>query len=149
MEEQVVLQERVAKLEAQVSDLLSGKYRRNNTVKKKWRTSDVANMHNLSMWLKNTLFPIYKFLPKKWWLCTPTKEKSLCARTGKVVETPVGCPPQQYWDKKVVSMVNKKYVEMRSNINGACRKEYMKSKDERESNIMKQTLSIVIVDIVC
>lgn len=125
--ERDMLKERVEELETQVSEITNHKYGRNNTVKRAWRDIDLANMDNLSKWLKMNLFPMYKFLPTQWWDWTPKVERSLSRRIQRVVKCPAGCEEKFYWESKVVSMVNKKYVEMRSNINGACRKEYMKS----------------------
>lgn len=126
--ERDMLKERVEELETQVSEITNHRYGRNNTVKRAWRDCDLANMDNLSKWLKMNLFPVYKFLPTDWWEWSPELERSLCRRIQRVVKCPAGCEEKFYWESKVVSMVNKKYVEMRSNINGACRKEYMKNK---------------------
>lgn len=130
-EERDLLKNRVNQLEVQISEMSNTRYGRSglNTNKSKWRVCDLANMNNLSKWLKMKLFPNYKFLIGSWWKWTPEIEKSLCVRLQRsCVKFPSECGHQWYWEEKVVSMVNKKYVEMRSNINGACRKVYMQSK---------------------
>ena len=65
--ERDMLKERVEELETQVSEITNNKYGRNNTVKRAWRDIDLANMDNLSKWLKMNLFPMYKFLPTQFW----------------------------------------------------------------------------------
>ena len=120
------LNKRVHELESQLESATTTNYGRNNITKRKWVGSDVTNMDNLNKWLRGKLFPLCKFLPKNWKNYT-ARDGTLCARILTVVKLPRSVVVKDYWDSRIVPMVNKKYVEMRSNINSSCRKEYQRS----------------------
>ena len=40
------------------------RYGRNNTDTSKWETQDMSNLKKINDYCKNTLFPVYKFLPR-------------------------------------------------------------------------------------
>ena len=121
------LDKRVRELESQLESATSTNYGRNNITKRKWEGNDVTNIDNLNKWLRGKLFPLCKFLPKTWKNYT-ARGGTLCARILAVVKVPRNDSVKDYWDSRIVPMVNKKYVEMRSNINSSCRREYQQSK---------------------
>ena len=97
------------------------RYGRNNTSRKGWSRKDVTNMSNLNGWLRQRLFRRYKFLPVGWLDYNTMNPNSLCQRVFQRVYKPTAVSAEHYWDQRLVPMINKKYVEMRSNINSACR----------------------------
>ena len=120
------LDKRVCELESQLESATTTNYGRNNITKRKWAGSDVTNMDNLNKWLRGKLFPLCKFLPKNWKNYS-ARDGTLCARILAVVKVPRSVIVKDYWDSRIVPMVNKKYVEMRSNINSSCCREYQRS----------------------
>jgi len=97
------------------------RYGRNNTSRKGWSGKDVTNMANLNVWLRQKLFRKYKFLPHGWMDYNEVNRGSLCQRVFQRVCVPRGVQAEHYWEQRLIPMINKKYVEMRSNINSACR----------------------------
>ena len=100
------------------------KYGRNNRKKEAWSGNDVSNMDNLNKWLRRIAFPEFKFLPRNWWVFAPKEYCSICYKVLAIVKIPRDIKMEWYWENRLVPIINKKYVEMRSNINGACCKEY-------------------------
>ena len=96
-------------------------YGRNNTSRKGWSGKDATNMSNLNGWLRQRLFWRYKFLPMGWSDYNTVNPNSLCQRVLQRVCVLSAVRAEQYWDQRLVPIKNKKYVEMRSNINSACR----------------------------
>ena len=97
------------------------RYGRNNTSRKGWSGKDVTNMANLNVWLRQKLFRKYKFLPHGWMDYNEVNRGSLCQRVFQRICVPRCVQAEHYWEQRLIPMINKKYVEMRSNINSACR----------------------------
>ena len=119
----LALEDRIALLECKLTQATK-KYGRNNTSKKSWNTGDVTNMVCLNSWLRMKLFRTYKFLPPTWSAYSPEKPRTMCAMVLEKVRLPATIGQENYWESRLVPLINKKYVEMRSNINSACRVAY-------------------------
>ena len=119
----MALEDRIALLECKLTQATK-KYGRNNTSKKTWNTGDVTNMVCLNSWLRMKLFRTYKFLPTTWSAYSPEKPRTMCAMVLEKVRLPATIGQENYWESRLVPLINKKYVEMRSNINSACRVAY-------------------------
>ena len=50
--------------------------------------------------------------------------KTLSARVMKTVQVPRGISPKYYWVEKVIPIMNKKFIDMRSNDRGVCHKQF-------------------------
>ena len=117
------MEKRILQLECDLTQARK-KFGRNNTSKRTWNAGDVTNMVNLNSWLRMKLFRVYKFLPSTWSTYSPDKPLSMCAKVLTKVRLPPGVGQESYWETRLVPLINKKYVEMRSNINSACRLAY-------------------------
>ena len=124
IKEKQVLVRKVKKLEAEADSTSTPRYGRNNVTRHEWGRRDHCNCKNISDFCKNNLFPRFKFLPHKWKKWTPKEEGTLCMRMMNLVQVPRECSGEVYWIERIVPIVNKKYVEMRSNLNSAIRKIY-------------------------
>ena len=116
----------MAKLKRMEKNLQSRKqhYGRNNVSRDTWDGSDLANLDNINRYCKEKLYPYYKFLPSEWNTFSPVDVGTICCKLIGVVDVPGNVTVEYYYSERVVPMVNKKYVEMRSNINGHIRKLY-------------------------
>ena len=115
---------KVKQLKAEANSTSTQRYGRNNVTRHEWGRRDHCNCKNISDFCKNNLFPRFKFLPHKWKKWTPKEEGTLCMRMMNLVQVPKECSGEVYWIERIVPIVNKKYVEMRSNLNSAIRKIY-------------------------
>ena len=117
------MEKRILQLECDLTQARK-KFGRNNTTKRTWNAGDVTNMVNLNSWLRMKLFRVYKFLPSTWSTYSPDKPLFMCTKVLTKVRLPPGVLQESYWETRLVPLINKKYVEMRSNINSACRLAY-------------------------
>ena len=99
-------------------------YGRNNVSRDTWDGSDLANLDNINRYCKEKLYPYYKFLPSEWNTYSPVEVGTICYKLMNLVAVPDNVTEEYYYSERIVPMVNKKYVEMRSNINGHIRKLY-------------------------
>lgn len=101
---------------------LAGSGGKNKTRRKLiWTGMDKLNWMNLSLWLKRTVHPHVKMLPKGWETYSEDQANSICARVmGFCGNTELVTCPYQYKTKKeywtvVCSMINEKWCALRSN----------------------------------
>ena len=103
------------------------RYGRNNVKRDGWGRRDHNNLQSANKICKEKLFPKFKFLPvPDWKKFTPTGKGTLCYQIWKVVTVPRGADAEIYWDNRMIPIVNKKYVEMRSNLNSAMRRRWQR-----------------------
>ena len=99
---------------------------RNNLNKSQWDGTDLLNEKAITSYIRQSLFKNYKFLPTGWDVYTPDVDKTVC---HKIITSEQIKLPQEhgawYWNKRVVPIVNKKYVELRSNANSNHRTQYI------------------------
>jgi hypothetical protein len=101
------------------------KYGRNNLSREGWGGSDITNLDNLNKFCKTELWPYYKFLPENWQQFTPNVTSTVCRHAMYQIKVPKTFTDEYYWEHRAVSIINKKYVEMRGNYNSALRVCYM------------------------
>ena len=98
---------------------------RNNLKKKNWAHHDFMNADNINKYCQLTIYPHFKILPVGWDRYCENNSKTLCCKVMDIIRVPDGVNKQWYWFDKVVPIMNKKFIDMRSNTRGACRKQYM------------------------
>jgi hypothetical protein len=83
--------------------------------KTKMSPIDTWNANILSNFLCDSIWPTNKILPKKWthWV---NDNRSLSQKVIAKVTIPQGVSPQEYWERMLVGMANKKFCALRSNI---------------------------------
>ena len=83
--------------------------------KTKMSPIDTWNARVLSNFLRNSIWPTNKILPKKWtnWV---NDNRSLSQKVIAKVTIPQGILPQEYWERMLVGMANEKFCALRSNI---------------------------------
>ena len=83
--------------------------------KTKMSPIDTWNAHVLSNFLCDFIWPTNKILPEKWthWV---NDNHSLSQKVIAKVTIPQGISPQEYWERMLVGMANKKFCALRSNI---------------------------------
>ena len=115
--------ERMRKLQQQ---LLNGDvHRGRNTLQtKEFDSYDHTNMHIISKFCKNKLFPHQKFLHSSWKIYSEKDKTSLSYKCKEEIDVPVNEDGEFYWTNKIVPMINKKYCEIRANINAVIKLEY-------------------------
>jgi hypothetical protein len=115
--------ERMRKLQRQ---LLNGDvHRGRNTLQtKEFDSYDHTNQDVISQFCKNKLFPHQKFLHPSWKIYNETDKTSLSYKCKEEIDVPVNENGEFYWANKIVPMINKKYCEIRANINSGIKLEY-------------------------
>ena len=115
--------ERMRKLQRQ---LLNGDvHRGRNTLQtKEFDSYDHTNQNVISQFCKNKLFPHQKFLHPSWKTYSEMDKTSLSYKCREEIDVPVHEDSEFYWTNKIVSMINKKYCEIRANINSSIKSEY-------------------------
>ncbi len=74
------------------------------------------------------MFPKYKFLEPSYMIFSLENARSLCCKINKIIERPPSITSEIdeefYWMNYTVTMINKKYCELRSNFNTEVKKKY-------------------------
>ena len=115
--------ERMRKLQRQ---LLNGDvHRGRNTLQtKEFDSYDHTNQNVISQFCKNKLFPLQKFLHRSWKVYSEKDKTSLSYKCKEEIDIPILEDNEFYWMNKIVPMINKKYCEIRANINSGIKSEY-------------------------
>ena len=99
---------------------------RNNLNKSQWDGTDLLNEKAITSYIRQSLFKNYKFLPTGWDVYTPDVEMTVCHEL--ITSDQIKLPQEHgawYWKKRVEPIMNKKYVELRSNANSNHRTQYI------------------------
>ena len=86
---------------------------------------DHANLEIIGKFCKTKLFPHHKFLHSSWSKYSPSDETSLYYKCREEIDLPSTEGEQFYWFNKTVPFINKKYSEIRANINSTIKAEYL------------------------
>ena len=82
-----------------------------------WDGDDAILADKVSDWVKNYLFPRYKFL-KKWWMDYLKKDKSLSSfvKTKNAASIPMASDYRDLWDRVICPTIANKYITIRCNL---------------------------------
>ena len=83
------------------------------------------NANTINKYCQLTIYPHYKILSVGWDRYSGNHSKTLCYKVIDVIRVPDGMKKEWYWFDKVVPIMNKTFIDTRSNIRGARRKQYM------------------------
>ena len=119
------LRQRIQALEAQIIKYNKSKYdkiskngqRGKNILHKSKHTlstQDQINQGVVAAFLRESVWPRTKILPKNWTKWRDDKN-SLCQMILKKVSVPVGIEGRMYWESMLLSMTNGKFCSLRSN----------------------------------
>ena len=119
------LQQRIQALESQIIEYNKSKYDKMSTnghrgknilqkSKHTLSTQDQINQGVVAAFLRESVWPRTKILPKNWTKWRDDKN-SLCQMILKKVSVPVGIEGRMYWDSILLSMTNGKFCSLRSN----------------------------------
>ncbi len=101
---------------------------RNAINKSKFNEFNHINTEIVLGFCKNKMFPIYKFLEQSMLIFLSNK-KSLCAKLTRLIqisrELTTPTDHEFYWTNNTVPMINRKYIEIRSNFNTEVKKVYL------------------------
>jgi hypothetical protein len=97
---------------------------RNTLQTKKFDSYAHTNQHVISQFCKNKLFPHQKFLHRSWKIYSKKDKTSLSYKCKEEIDVPVNEDGEFYWANKIVPMINKKYCEIRANVNSVIKLEY-------------------------
>jgi hypothetical protein len=119
------LRQRIQALKSQIIEYNKSKYdkistngqRGKNILQKSKHTlstQDQINQGVVAAFLRESVWPLTKILPKNWTKWRGDKN-SLCQMILKKVSVPVGIEGRMYWDSMLLSMTNGKFCSLRSN----------------------------------
>ncbi len=101
---------------------------RNAINKSKFNKFDHINMEIVLGSCKMQMFPIYKLLEQSM-LIFLSNEQSQCAKLTGLIQIPrvLTTPTDHdfYWTNNIVPMINRKYIDIRSNFNMEVKKVYL------------------------
>ena len=98
---------------------------RNSLRASEFDSFDHANLEIIGKFCKTQLFPHHKFLHSSWTKYSPGDKTSLYHKCREEIELPSIEDEEFYWRNKTVPFINKKYSEIRSNINSNIKGEYI------------------------
>ena len=119
------LRQRIQALEAQIIEYNKSKYDKISTNGQRGKnilhkskhtlsTQDQINQGVVAAFLRESVWPRTKILPKNWTKWRDDKN-SLCQMILKKVSVPVGIEGRMYWESMLLSMTNGKFCSLRSN----------------------------------
>ncbi len=86
-------------------------------------------MEIILIFCKNRMSSIYKFHEPSMLLFSSSNKQSLCVKLSRLIEKPRELNTlinhEFYWSNNIVSMINKKYVELWSNFNTEVKRVYI------------------------
>ena len=97
---------------------------RNNLKKVDWSPIDVDNECTINDYCRKMVYPFYKYLPKGWQIYNEAIKNNLSTRVMKRIYVPPALTRKYYWGEKVMPLMNKKFIDMRSNDRGVCHKQF-------------------------
>ncbi len=107
-------------------DLAKG---RNAMKKSKFSKFEHCNIEVVLIFCKKRMFPIYKFLEQSMLIYSLSHKQSLCVKLSKEITRPkeldTAFDHEFYWSNNIVPMINKKYIELRSNFNMEVKRVYL------------------------
>jgi hypothetical protein len=121
----------VGSLQAKIirGDIYCGRNSTHTSKSVSWGNDDGAKNLVVTQFCKSKLFPHYKFLHQGWLEYSTDDTLSLCYKIFKIIEIPIMVTTEVdkefYWKTKILSMINKKLCEMRSNFNSAVKERYL------------------------
>ncbi len=119
------------KLDGLQQKQLQGDLARGRNVMKKLKFSEFehCNMEVVLAFCKKWMFPVYKSLKQSMLIYSSSHEQSLCVKLSKEITKPkkldTAINHEFYWSNNIVPMINKKYVELRSNFNMEVKRVYL------------------------
>ena len=93
--------------------------------KANWEHIDYMNADNINKYCQLTIYLHYKILPMVWDRYSGDYSKTSCYKVVDVIRVLDGMEKEWYCFDKVVPIMNKKFIDMRSSTRGAFRKQYM------------------------
>jgi hypothetical protein len=119
------LRQRIQALETQIIEYNKSKYDKISTTGQRSKnilqkskhtlsTQDQINQGVVAAFLRESVWPQTKKLPKNWTKWRDDKN-SLCQMILKKVSVPVGIEGRMYWDSMLLSMTNGEFCSLRSN----------------------------------
>ena len=77
--------------------------------------TDAWNARVISNYIRETIWPTYKILPKLWsrWM---VDERSLSYQVMQKITLPPGTDGKEYWENMLVGIANDKFCALRSNL---------------------------------
>ena len=118
------LRKQISAMENTAGLLKRKSFGRNNLKKVDWSPVDVDNECTINEYCRNRVYPFYKYLPKGWQIYKETNAKTLSTRVMQRVYVPPTITKKYYWRTKVMPIMNKKFIDMRSNDRGVCHKQF-------------------------
>ena len=118
------LRKQISAMEKMAGQRKKKAFGRNNLKKVDWSPVDVDNECTINHYCRNMVYPYYKILPTGWQIYNETNNKNLSTRVMKRVYVPPTLTQKYYWGEKVMPIMNKKFIDMRSNDRGVCHKQF-------------------------
>ena len=97
---------------------------RNKFVGRKYDAYDIANISEISAFLRSEMMPHHKFWHTSWMEFLPKHRGSFCAKIMRHLDVPDNEDKYIYWNKHLIALINQKRIEWRSQVVTRIRKQY-------------------------
>ena len=91
----------------------------------KWSGEEINFADSVNTFVREFLFPRYKFLRVGWQKYEPDKRSSLSAMCLRKLSIPEGSDTEDIWERVIVPSIQMKYVNIKGNMNNDLKKIYI------------------------
>jgi hypothetical protein len=91
----------------------------------KWSGEEINFADSVNTFVREFLFPRYKFLRGGWQKYEPDKRTSLSAMCLRKLSIPEGSDTEDIWERVIVPSIQMKYVNIKGNMNNDLKKIYI------------------------
>ncbi len=122
----------IKKLQEEVHSLRRNKSRPNKKdirERMKWSGEEINFADSVNTFVREFLFPRYKFLREGWQNYEPDKKNSLSSMCLRKLSLPEGSDKADIWERVIVPSIQMKYINLKGNMNNDLKKIYMSMSD--------------------
>ena len=90
-----------------------------------WTTGEINFAEDVNTFVREFLFPRYKFLGNGWQNYLPDQQHSLSTLCLKKLALPEGSDKEDVWERVIVPSIQMKYINIKGNMNSDLKKNFM------------------------
>jgi len=91
----------------------------------RWSGEEINFADSVNSFVREFLFPRYKFLRKGWQNHEPDKKNSLSSMCLRKLSLPEGSETDDIWERVIVPSIQMKYINIKGNMNNDLKKIYL------------------------
>ena len=121
----------IKKLQAEVHSLRNKSRPNKKSLREsmRWSGEEINFADSVNCFVREFLFPRYKFLREGWQNYEPDKKNSLSSMCLRKLSLPEGSDTVDIWERVIVPSIQMKYINIKGNMNNDLKKIYMSMSD--------------------